>query len=140
MKIVVVGGCGLIGSKLVATLTHDGHDIVAASRRSGVDAVRGEGLPEVLSGAAVVVDVLNSPSFEDVAVMKFLKTSTHNLLTAEAAAGVKHHVALSVVGVTGGPRGEAPEATDRVVDGARRSGGHVYRKPVATAGARRHLD
>ncbi len=98
MKIVVVGGSGLIGSKLVATLTHDGHDVVAASRRSGVDAVTGEGLPEVLSGAAVVVDVLNSPSFEDVAVMKFFKTSTHNLLTAEAAAGVKHHVALSVVG------------------------------------------
>ncbi len=98
MKIVVVGGSGLIGSKLVATLTHDGHDVVAASRRSGVDAVTGEGLPEVLSGAAVVVDVLNSPSFEDVAVMKFFKTSTHSLLTAEAAAGVKHHVALSVVG------------------------------------------
>jgi len=98
MKIVVVGGSGLIGAKLVTILLADGHDVVATSRRSGVDAVAGERLAEVLSGAAVVVDVLNSPSFEDVAVMKFFKTSTHNLLTAEAAAGVTHHVALSVVG------------------------------------------
>src|SRR5215471_2818006 len=98
MKIVVVGGTGLIGSRVVALLTRDGHDVVAASRRSGVDAVTGEGLTEALSGAAVVVDVLNSPSFEDAAVMKFFKTSTHNVLVAEAAAGVKHHVAVSVVG------------------------------------------
>ena len=79
-------------------LTRDGHEVVAASRRSGVDAVTGEGLAEALRGAAVVIDVSNSPSFEDAAVMKFFKTSTHNLLTAEAAAGVEHHVALSVVG------------------------------------------
>ncbi len=98
MRIVVVGGSGLIGSKLVTMLTGDGHDVVAASRRSGVDAVTGEGLAGALRGASVVVDVSNSPSFEDAAVMKFFKTSTHNLLTAEAAASVRHHVALSVVG------------------------------------------
>jgi uncharacterized protein YbjT (DUF2867 family)/nitrite reductase/ring-hydroxylating ferredoxin subunit len=98
MKIVVVGGSGLTGSKLVLVLTSQGHDVVAASRRSGVDTATGEGLAEVLNGAAVVIDVSNSPSFEDAAVMKFFKTSTHNLLTAEAAAGVRHHVALSVVG------------------------------------------
>jgi uncharacterized protein YbjT (DUF2867 family)/nitrite reductase/ring-hydroxylating ferredoxin subunit len=98
MKIVVVGGSGLIGSKLVTMLMRDGHEVVAASRRSGVDAVTGEGVAKALSGASVVVDVSNSPSFEDAAVMKFFKTSTHNLLAAEAAAGVRHHVALSVVG------------------------------------------
>jgi uncharacterized protein YbjT (DUF2867 family) len=98
MKIVVVGGSGLIGSRLVAMLLRDGHDVVAASRRSGVDVVSGEGLAAALKGASVVVDVTNAPSFEDTAVMKFFKTSTHNLLTAEAAAGVTHHVALSVVG------------------------------------------
>jgi len=98
MKIVVVGATGLIGSRLVALLTLDGHEVVAASRRSGVDAVTGEGLAGALSGGAVVVDVLNSPSFEDAAVMKFFKTSTHNVLAAEAAAGIRHHVALSVVG------------------------------------------
>src|SRR5262245_63892410 len=98
MKIVVVGGNGLIGARLVTMLARGGEEVVAASRRAGIDAVTGEGLAEALSGAAVVVDVTNSPSFEDAAVMKFFKTSTHNLLTAEAAAGVKHHVALSVVG------------------------------------------
>jgi uncharacterized protein YbjT (DUF2867 family)/nitrite reductase/ring-hydroxylating ferredoxin subunit len=98
MKIVVVGGSGLIGSKLVSRLTRDGHEVVAASPRAGVDAVTGGGLAEALTGASVVVDVSNSPSFADAAVMKFFKTSTHNLLAAEAAAGVRHHVALSVVG------------------------------------------
>src|ERR1044071_9246199 len=98
MKIVVLGGSGLIGARLVTMLAEDGHEVVAASRRSGVDAFTGEGLAEALSGAAVVVDVSNAPSFEDAAVMKFFKTSTHNLLTSEAAAGVRHHVALSVVG------------------------------------------
>jgi uncharacterized protein YbjT (DUF2867 family)/nitrite reductase/ring-hydroxylating ferredoxin subunit len=98
MKIVVVGGAGLIGSTLVAMLLRDGHDVVAASRRSGVDVVSGEGLAAALTGGSVVVDVTNAPSFEDAAVMKFFKTSTHNLLTAEATAGVTHHVALSVVG------------------------------------------
>jgi len=98
MKIVVVGGSGLIGARLVTMLARDGHEVVATSRRAGVDAVTGEGLAKALSGAAVVVDVLNSPSFEDAAVMKFFRTSTHNVLAAEAAAGVRHHVALSVVG------------------------------------------
>src|SRR4029077_21283356 len=82
----------------VTMLTRDGHEVVAASRRSGVDTVTGDGLAKALSGASVVVDVSNAPSFEDAAVMKFFKTSTHNLLSAEAAAGVRHHVALSVVG------------------------------------------
>ena len=98
MKIVVVGGSGLIGSKLVTILTRDGHEVVSASRRSGVDVVTGAGMTEALNGAAVVVDVSNAPSFEDAAVMKFFRTSTHNLLTAAAAAGVRHYVALSVVG------------------------------------------
>jgi uncharacterized protein YbjT (DUF2867 family)/nitrite reductase/ring-hydroxylating ferredoxin subunit len=98
MKIVVVGGSGLIGSKLVAMLTRDGHEVVAASRRSGFDAVTGEGLVDGLRSASVVIDVSNSPSFEDAAMMKFFKTSTHNLLAAEAATGVGHHVVLSVVG------------------------------------------
>jgi uncharacterized protein YbjT (DUF2867 family)/nitrite reductase/ring-hydroxylating ferredoxin subunit len=98
MKIVVVGGSGLIGAKLVTILTRDRHEVVAASRRSGVDAVSGVGLADALRGASVVVDVLNSPSFEDTAVMKFFTTSTQNLLACEGAAGVGHHVMLSVVG------------------------------------------
>lgn len=98
MKIVVIGGTGLIGSKLVTKLNEDGHDAVAASPNSGVNTLTGEGLTEVLAGASVVVDVSNSPSFEDAAVLKFFETSTRNLLAAEAAAGVGHHVALSVVG------------------------------------------
>lgn len=98
MKIVVIGGTGLIGSKLVSNLAGQGHDAVAASPASGVNTITGEGLAEVLAGASVVVDVSNSPSFEADAVMKFFETSTRNLLAAETAAGVKHHVALSVVG------------------------------------------
>ena len=98
MKIVVIGGTGLIGSKLVRNLTEQGHEAVAASPASGVNTLTGEGLPDVLAGASVVVDVSNSPSFETEAVMKFFTTSTANLLAAEAAAGVTHHVALSVVG------------------------------------------
>ena len=98
MKIVVIGGTGLIGSKLVPRLRELGHDAVAASPNSGVNTITGEGVAEVLKGASVVVDVSNSPSFEDDAVMKFFKTSTQNLLAAEARAGVTHHVALSVVG------------------------------------------
>lgn len=98
MKIVVIGGSGLIGSKLVAKLGAQGHEAVAASPNSGVNTLTGEGLAEVLKGASVVVDVSNSPSFEEAAVMEFFTTSTRNLLNYEAAAGVGHHVALSVVG------------------------------------------
>jgi len=98
MKIVVIGGSGLIGSKLVNKLREKGHEAVAASPNSGVNAITGEGLAEALKGASVVVDVTNSPSWEDSAVMKFFETSTRNLLSHEAAAGVGHHVALSVVG------------------------------------------
>lgn len=98
MKIVVIGGTGLIGSKVVTMLSERGYEVVAASPDSGVNTLTGEGLAEVLEGASVVVDVSNSPSFEDAAVMEFFKTSTRNLLSYEAAAGVGHHVALSVVG------------------------------------------
>ena len=98
MKIAVIGGRGLIGSKLVSKLGDHGHDAVAACRSTGVNALTGEGLAEALAGAGVVVDVCNSPSFEDDAVMDFFRTSTGNLLAAEQAAGVGHHVALSVVG------------------------------------------
>ena len=98
MKIVVIGGSGLIGSKLVAKLRQRGHEVLAASPASGVNTITGEGLAEALAGAQVVVDVANSPSFEDKAVLEFFQTAGRNLLAAEAAAGVKHHVALSVVG------------------------------------------
>jgi uncharacterized protein YbjT (DUF2867 family) len=98
MKIVVIGGTGLIGSKVVACLNEKGHEAIAASPDSGVNTLTGEGLSEALEGAEVVVDVSNSPSFEDEAVMDFFTTSTTNLLAAEADAGVRHHVALSVVG------------------------------------------
>lgn len=98
MKIVVIGGSGLIGSKLVSNLRAGGHEVVAASPSSGVNAVTGEGLSKALQGAQVVVDVANSPSFEDKAVMEFFESSGRNLQQAEAAAGVGHHVALSVVG------------------------------------------
>ncbi len=98
MKIVIIGGTGLIGSKLVASLKDRGHDAVPASPDTGVNTLTGEGLADVLHGAAVVVDVSNSPSFEDQAVMDFFTTSTRNLLSSASAAGVRHYVALSVVG------------------------------------------
>ena len=98
MKIVIIGGTGLIGSRVVARLREEGHDAVPASPASGVNTLTGDGLAEVLAGAAVVVDVSNSPSLEDAAALHFFQTSTANLLQAEAAAGVGHHVALSVVG------------------------------------------
>jgi uncharacterized protein YbjT (DUF2867 family) len=98
MKIVVIGGTGLIGSKLVKGLRERGQEVVAASPSSGVNSITGEGLADALKGAFVVVDVTNSPSWEDAAVLKFFETSTHHLLDYEAAAGVGHHVALSVVG------------------------------------------
>lgn len=98
MKIVVIGGSGLIGSKTVEKLRLHGHEVIAASPASGVNTITGEGLDEVLTAADVVVDVANSPSFEDKAVLEFFRTSGTNLLAAEAKAGVKHHIALSVVG------------------------------------------
>src|SRR5438046_4256925 len=98
MKIVVIGGSGLIGKKTVANLRRRGHEVVAASPSSGVNALTGEGLAEALTGAQVVVDVANSPSFEDKAVLEFFETAGRNLLAAEATVGVGHHVALSVVG------------------------------------------
>jgi uncharacterized protein YbjT (DUF2867 family) len=98
MKIVVIGGSGLIGTKLVNKLRLCGHEVVAASPASGVNTITGEGLAEVLAGAQVVVDVANSPSFEDKAVLEFFETAGRNLLAAETVAGVKHHIALSVVG------------------------------------------
>src|ERR1043166_1647526 len=98
MKIIVIGGTGLIGSKVVTKLTAQGHEAIAASPNSGVNTITGEGLAEVLTGASVVVDVSNSPSFEETAVMKFFETSTRNQLAAEVNAAVKHHVALSIVG------------------------------------------
>ena len=98
MRIVIIGGTGLVGSKLVTKIGAHGHDAIAASLDSGVNTLTGEGLAQVLDGAAVVVDVSNSPSFEDAAVLEFFETSTRNLLAAAAAAGVNHHVALSVVG------------------------------------------
>ena len=98
MKIVVIGGTGLIGSKLVTKLREHGHEAIPASPNTGVNTLTGEGLEGALKGASVVVDVSNAPSWEDTAVMNFFETSTRNLLSVEAAAGVRHHVALSVVG------------------------------------------
>lgn len=98
MKIVIIGGTGLIGGKLTHKLRQLGHEVVAASPRTGVNTLTGEGLAEALAGAQVVVDVANSPSFEDGPVMEFFETSGRNLLAAEKSAGVKHHIALSVVG------------------------------------------
>ncbi len=98
MKIVVIGGSGLIGSKTVAILRQRGHDVLAASPNTGVNTVTGEGLRPAVAGAQVVIDLANSPSFEDAAVLEFFQTSERNLLPAEAASGVGHHVALSIVG------------------------------------------
>src|SRR6267143_7232196 len=98
IKIVVIGGSGLIGTKVVNILRQRGHEVEAASPSSGVNSITGEGLAEALKGAQVVVDVANSPSFEDKPALDFFETSGRNLLSAENSAGVKHHVALSVVG------------------------------------------
>ena len=98
MKIVVIGGTGLIGSKTVAILRQGGHEVVAASPNTGVNTITGEGVKEAVAGAQVVIDLANSPSFEDKAVLEFFETAGRNLLPAEAAAGVRHHVALSIVG------------------------------------------
>jgi uncharacterized protein YbjT (DUF2867 family) len=99
MKIVVIGGTGLIGSKTVAILRQGGHEVLAASPNSGINTITGEGLKEALAGAQVVIDLANSPSFEDKAVLEFFETSGRNLLEVESAAGVRHHVALSIVAI-----------------------------------------
>src|SRR5215831_885211 len=99
MKIVIIGGTGLIGSKTMPILQQAGHEVLAASPKSGVNTITGGGLKEALAGAAVVVDLANSPSFEDKAVLEFFETSERNLTAAAAAAGVRHHVALSIVGI-----------------------------------------
>ncbi len=103
MKIVIIGGTGLIGTKLANRLRDKGHEVVAAAPNTGVNTITGEGLAEALEGAQIVVDVANSPSFEDKAVLAFFETSGRNLLAAEAAAGVHHHVALSIVGTDRNP-------------------------------------
>ncbi|HZP41957.1 MAG TPA: SDR family oxidoreductase [Candidatus Binatia bacterium] len=103
MKIVVIGGTGLIGSKTVAILRQGGHEVVAASPNTGVNTITGEGLDEAMAGTQVVIDLANSPSFEDRAVLEFFETSGRNLLAAEAAAGVRHHVVLSIVGTDRSP-------------------------------------
>jgi uncharacterized protein YbjT (DUF2867 family) len=122
MKIVVIGGSGLIGSKLVNSLRERGHEVVAASPAAGVNTITGKGLAQALAGAQVVVDVANSPSFEDKAVLEFFETSGRNLLAAEAAAGVKHHVALSVVGTERLPDSgylRAKMAQERLIKGSK---------------------
>src|SRR5246127_2488022 len=98
MKIVVIGGTGLIGSKVVEKLKQKGHEAIAAAPNTGVNTITGQGLKQAMAGAQVVIDLANSPSFEDKAVLEFFETSEHNLLPAETAAGVRHHVALSIVG------------------------------------------
>ncbi|MES2531198.1 MAG: SDR family oxidoreductase [Pseudomonadota bacterium] len=121
MKIVVIGGTGLIGSRLVKQLVQRGHEAIAASPNTGVNALTGEGLADVLTGAQVVVDVANSPSFEDKAVLHFFETSGRNLLAAEAVAGVKHHVALSVVGTArlqGSGYFRAKQAQEKLIEAA----------------------
>src|SRR5499433_2339800 len=99
MKIVVIGGTGLIGSKTAAILRQRGHEVVAASPNTGVNTITGEGLQQAMAGTQVVIDLANSPSFEDKAVLEFFETAGRNLHAAEAAAGIKHHVALSIVGM-----------------------------------------
>jgi uncharacterized protein YbjT (DUF2867 family) len=122
MKLVIIGGTGLIGSKLVTTLSEYGHEAVPASPDTGVNTLTGEGLTEVLQGASVVVDVSNSPSFADAAVMEFFTTSTRNLLNAAGAAGVTHYVALSVVG------------TDRIPDSPYLRAKHAQETLIKAAG------
>jgi uncharacterized protein YbjT (DUF2867 family) len=121
MKIIVIGGHGRIGSKVVAQLEDEGHDAVAADLRTGVNTLTGEGLAEALDGADVVVDVSNAPSFEDAEVLKFFRRSTGNLMAAEQAAGVAHHVALSVVGADRLPDSgylRAKVAQERLIEGS----------------------
>ena len=122
MKFVVIGGTGLIGSKTVAILRHGGHEVVAASPKRGINSITGEGLKDAMAGAQVVIDLANSPSFEDKAVLEFFETSGRNLHAAEAAAGVRHHVALSIVG------------TDRTPDNGYFRAKVVQEKLIKTSG------
>jgi len=122
MKIVVIGGTGLIGSKVVSILRNGGHEVIAASPRNGINAVTGEGLKEALAGAQVVVDLANSPSFENDAVLAFFETSGRNLRAAETAAGVRHHVALSIVGTDRTPENgyfRAKVAQEKLIEASR---------------------
>ena len=122
MKIVVIGGTGLIGSKTVAILRQAGHDVVAASPRRGINSVTGEGLREAMADAAVAIDLANSPSFENKAVLEFFETSSRNLLAAEAAARVRHHVALSIVGTDRTPDNgyfRAKVAQEKLIEASR---------------------
>ena len=118
MKIVVIGGTGLIGSKTVAILRQGGHDVVAASPNTGVNTITGQGLKEAMAGAQAIIDLANSPSFEDRAVLEFFTTSEGNLLPAETAAGVRHHVALSIVGTDGSDNGyfRAKVAQEKLIE------------------------
>jgi len=118
LKIVVIGGTGLIGSKTVAILGQRGHEVLAASPKSGINTITGDGLKEALAGAQVVIDLANSPSFEDKAVLEFFETSGRNLLAAEAAAGVRHHVVLSIVGIDRSDNGyfRAKVAQEKLVE------------------------
>ena len=121
MKILVIGGTGLIGAKTVALLRRAGHEVVAASPRSGVNTITGEGVKEAVAGAQVVVDLANAPSFEDKAVLDFFQASGRNLLAAEAAAGVGHHVALSIVGIERTPENgyfRAKVAQEKLIEAA----------------------
>src|SRR5437879_3557900 len=122
MKIIVIGGTGLIGSKTVPILRQGGHEVVAASPNTGVNTITGKGLKEAMAGTQVVIDLANSPSFEDKAVLEFFETSGRNLLAAEAAAGVRHHVALSIVG------------TDRTPDNGYFRAKVVQEKLIETSG------
>src|SRR5689334_23486432 len=120
MKIVVIGGTGLIGSKTVAILRQSGHEVIAASPNSGVNTITGEGVKEAVAGAHVVIDLANSPSFEDEAVLNFFETSGRNLLAAESAAGVRHHVALSIVAIDRTDNGyfRAKLAQEKLIEGS----------------------
>jgi uncharacterized protein YbjT (DUF2867 family) len=118
MKIVVIGGTGLIGSKTVAILRQGGHEVVAGSPKSGINSITGEGLKEAMAGAQVVIDLTNSPSFEDKAVLEFFQTSGRNIFAAEAAARVRHHVALSIVAIDRTDNGyfRAKVAQEKLID------------------------
>jgi uncharacterized protein YbjT (DUF2867 family) len=120
MKIVVIGGTGLIGSKTVAILREGGHEVVAASPKNGVNSITGEGLKDAVAGAQLVIDLANSPSFEDKAVLEFFEISGRNLLAAESAAGVRHHIALSIVAIDRTDNGyfRAKLAQEKLIEGS----------------------